>query len=124
MFAYACGVMVNTAGSSPADRGSNPRGYAIVLNRFKAEGIDTSMKIVFATKTVNVGVDGNTWSVIYGTHWAASDPVVQKYPDLFSDDPRYGLFATVPVEEEVVKEESDEPEVKPSRGPGRPKSRA
>lgn len=29
-----------------------------------------------------------------GTHWPAQDPVVQRYPDRFSDDPRWGMQYT------------------------------
>lgn len=88
------------------------------------------LKIVYAVTTANVSVDGNHASVIYGTHWQASDPVVEKYPTLFSDDPRYGLFSTVPVREEPTEEadhDSREHVVarkeEPKRGPGRPKTR-
>jgi hypothetical protein len=30
-----------------------------------------------------------------GTHWPADDPVVRSHPDLFSTDPRFGLWYSV-----------------------------
>lgn len=45
------------------------------------------MEIVYATGTRHVG----TGVVHKGSHWPADDPVVKAHPDLFSDDPRYGL---------------------------------
>lgn len=31
-----------------------------------------------------------------GQHWSADDPIVREHPDMFSDDPRYGLTYSVP----------------------------
>jgi hypothetical protein len=53
------------------------------------------MKIVYATATVNVGLEhGSTITIGKGTHWPADDPVVRANPSLFSEDPRYGLVFT------------------------------
>lgn len=46
------------------------------------------MEIVYATGTVSLG-DGLV--IRKGTHWPKNDPVVRDHPDLFSDDPRFGL---------------------------------
>lgn len=56
------------------------------------------MDIVYATATTNVlGLHGDQILIGKGTHWPASDPIVQRNPDLFSTDPRYGLvFTTEP----------------------------
>ena len=40
--------------------------------------------------------DGGSLQVWKGSHWAADDPVVRRYPDRFTTDPRYGLNFTVP----------------------------
>jgi hypothetical protein len=48
------------------------------------------MDIVYATGTRHVG----TGVVHKGSHWPADDPIVRAHPDLFSDDPRYGLSYT------------------------------
>lgn len=50
------------------------------------------MKIVYATGTRHVGPTG---VVRKGSHWPADDPIVLAHPDLFSDDPRYGLSYSV-----------------------------
>lgn len=55
------------------------------------------MKIVYATSTSlvtdpNTGVRG---TVNKGSHWSADDPVVQQHPELFSEDPRWGLNYSV-----------------------------
>ena len=55
------------------------------------------MKVVYATTTSLVtdpstGVRGK---VQKGTHWPADDPVVKANPDLFSEDPRWGMNYSV-----------------------------
>ena len=55
------------------------------------------MKVVFACNESPVYVNG--FVVVMGQHWPADDPVVRDHPGLFSDDPRYGLAASVPVPE-------------------------
>jgi hypothetical protein len=58
------------------------------------------MKVVYAKQTASVMMpEGYPMLVPLGTHWAASDPVVQARPDLFSDDPRFGLFRPAPEDE-------------------------
>lgn len=53
------------------------------------------MDLVFATDTVRlVDESGGPVVVGKGTHWPADDPVVLSHPDLFSSDPRWGLFYT------------------------------
>ncbi len=52
------------------------------------------MKVVYAKRTAAVAVDERSITVMYGTHWPSEDPVVRKYPDLFSEDPKFGLFAS------------------------------
>ncbi len=61
------------------------------------------MKVVFARATVVMPMPGgNTLLVNKGTHWPADDPFVIDHPDLFADDPRYGLcYSQTPVEEPV-----------------------
>jgi hypothetical protein len=73
------------------------------------------MEVVYATTTASVATDrGVPLTVIYGTHWPANDPIVKRYPSLFSDDPMYGLYASVDPKLPV-------PEPEPAkRGPGRP----
>ncbi len=42
---------------------------------------------------------GAVFHVLMGQHWHADDPVVREHPDMFSDDPRYGLaYSTPPAE--------------------------
>jgi hypothetical protein len=38
---------------------------------------------------------GETVRVIKGTHWPATDPIVRARPELFTDDPRFGMLYTV-----------------------------
>lgn len=58
------------------------------------------MEIVFAQTTAQVaGPAGTPVLVVHGTHWPAADPVVRAYPSLFSQDPRHGLQASVPIDQ-------------------------
>lgn len=52
------------------------------------------MKIVYASSTARVSLEGAGVLVQKGQHWSANDPVVRSFPDLFSTDPRYGLTYT------------------------------
>jgi hypothetical protein len=52
-------------------------------------------EIVFATGNAVIAHDGGRIKVMKGTHWPASDPLVKQHSDLFSDDPRWGLFYSV-----------------------------
>ena len=49
------------------------------------------MDIVFAKETAVVGHT----TVVAGSHWPAADPIVQSFPSLFTDDPRWGLSYSV-----------------------------
>lgn len=54
----------------------------------------TDSRIVSHPKTgIGVGVG-------IGEHWAADDPVVKAYPNLFTDDARYGLRSSSPLGED------------------------
>ena len=58
------------------------------------------MKIVYATATVSVATPGGYPALVRGgTHWSADDPLVRAHPDLFSDDPRWGLTSSVPLDD-------------------------
>lgn len=53
------------------------------------------MDIVYAQATDKVPLQsGQVAQVRKGQHWPATDPVVKARPDLFTDDPRYGLVYT------------------------------
>lgn len=53
------------------------------------------MDIVYAQGTDKVLLrSGQVAQVRKGQHWPATDPVVKARPDLFTDDPRYGLVYT------------------------------
>lgn len=53
------------------------------------------MDVVYAQATEKVLLrSGQVAQVRKGQHWAATDPVVQARPDLFTTDPRYGLVYT------------------------------
>ena len=55
------------------------------------------MKIVYATADASVTdpTSGTPGMVRKGTHWSADDPVVAAHPDLFDEDPRWGLAYSV-----------------------------
>ena len=55
------------------------------------------MKIVYATADASVTdpSSGAPGMIRKGTHWSADDPVVKAHPDLFSEDPRWGLAYSV-----------------------------
>lgn len=51
--------------------------------------------VVFAMGTAFVEVpNGIRAKVMKGSHWPKSDPIVRARPELFSDDPRWGMFYT------------------------------
>jgi hypothetical protein len=55
------------------------------------------MKPVYAKQAAVVMMpEGYPVTVPYGTHWSSEDVVVRLRPDLFSDDPRFGLFGNPP----------------------------
>lgn len=52
--------------------------------------------VVFAMGTAPVDLPGGgRVQVRKGSHWPADDPAVRARPELFSDDPRWGMFYTV-----------------------------
>jgi hypothetical protein len=54
------------------------------------------MNIVFANTSAIVShpQSGVGVSVGTGQHWPADDPVVEAYPQFFTDDPRFGLSSS------------------------------
>lgn len=59
--------------------------------------MNPAIDVVYAKGTENVNMlTGATIPVHKGSHWPASDPVVQARPELFTSDPRYGLLYTQP----------------------------
>jgi hypothetical protein len=58
------------------------------------------MKPMFAKATVSVAMEGVPVLVREGTHWSDEDPVVRAYPQLFSDDPRFGMLFSRPLQPE------------------------
>ena len=51
------------------------------------------MDVVYATTTARIELPGGGPGMVHkGTHWPAGDPVVREHPDMFSDNPRYGLL--------------------------------
>lgn len=53
------------------------------------------MDVVYAQGSDKVPLrSGQIANVRKGQHWPAGDPVVKARPDLFTDDPRYGLVYT------------------------------
>jgi hypothetical protein len=58
------------------------------------------VKAVYAKATVSVAMQGVPVQVREGTHWSDEDPIVKANPDLFSDDPRYGMLFSRPLQPE------------------------
>jgi hypothetical protein len=55
------------------------------------------MRVVFPKSSVVLAMpDGSTMHVPLGTHWSADDPVVLAHPDVFSADPRHGVYRHTP----------------------------
>lgn len=55
------------------------------------------IEVVYAVNTAALALESGGRAVVRkGQHWPAEDPVVKQYPDLFSADPRWGMFYTVP----------------------------
>ncbi len=53
------------------------------------------MDVVFAQANGQVPLEsGRVAQVRKGQHWPATDQVVRMRPDLFTEDPRYGLLYT------------------------------
>jgi hypothetical protein len=57
------------------------------------------MDHVFATDTLVVShpKTGIGIGISIGEHWRADDPIVEAYPQFFTDDARYGLRSSVPL---------------------------
>lgn len=51
------------------------------------------VKYAMGTDFVNLHGGGRV-RVVKGSHWAADDPAVEARPELFSDDPRWGMQYT------------------------------
>jgi hypothetical protein len=50
------------------------------------------VNVVFAKSTVSVPMPGGYPMLVQqGSHWPPDDPLVRRMPDLFSEDPRYGM---------------------------------
>jgi len=59
------------------------------------------VRVVFATETVSVMMPGGYPALVQkGSHWRADDPLVLSHPDLFSEDPRYGMSYSQPQPED------------------------
>lgn len=55
------------------------------------------MRAVYAKSTTVVTMPGGyPMRIQAGSHWSAEDPLVKSRPDLFSDDPRYGMSYSSP----------------------------
>ena len=56
-----------------------------------------AMRVVFAVADASVTdpSSGAPGMIRKGTHWSADDPVVKAHPDLFSDDPRWGMAYSI-----------------------------
>lgn len=52
------------------------------------------IQVVFATADFPVDQQGGRAQVWKGSHWPADDPVVARYPERFSTDPRFGMQYT------------------------------
>jgi hypothetical protein len=55
-----------------------------------------TIRVVYATTTKPVQLAVGTSGVIQkGSHWPADDPIVLAHPEVFSDDPRWGMNYSV-----------------------------
>jgi len=74
------------------------------------------MDIVFARETFIAG----HVTVIAGSHWPITDPVVKAHRDLFTDDPSFGLSTSAPVKqpEKAVEQTTAAPGEKRTRTRG------
>lgn len=55
-----------------------------------------NIPVVYAVGTEYVNLPGGGRARVQkGTHWPADDPVVRVRPELFSTDPRWGLYYSV-----------------------------
>lgn len=66
------------------------------------ETAESGFDIVFAQATAIVAhpTTGSSVPVNHGTHWPADDPIVLAYPSFFTDDARYGLSSSDPLDDE------------------------
>lgn len=63
------------------------------------------MRVVYAKQTASVVMpEGYPVVVPLGTHWSAADPVVRAHPELFSDDPRFGIYGRPPADDDAPTE--------------------
>lgn len=57
------------------------------------------IKAVYATETVRITTESGAPVLVQkGSHWPADDPIVRDNPQLFSEDPRWGMVYTRPPE--------------------------
>ena len=52
------------------------------------------MNVVYATASASLSFNGAQMTIRKGSHWPAEDPLVVRYPDMFSPDARFGLLYT------------------------------
>jgi hypothetical protein len=63
------------------------------------------VKVVYATASVAVTMPGGYTAMVQkGSHWPPDDPLVLSHPDLFSEDPRYGMSYSQPQPPEPVEQ--------------------
>ncbi len=54
------------------------------------------IRVVYAMDTRRVELAAGGFGVVQkGSHWPADDPIVLQHPDVFSDDPRWGMNYSV-----------------------------
>ena len=82
------------------------------------------MRVVYATSTTSVGLpNGASGTIHKGTHWPADDPIVRAHPDLFSDDPRWGMnYSVEPEGYNDPPRSSDTPVEQATAAPGEKRS--
>jgi hypothetical protein len=78
-----------------------------------------STNVVFATATTLAAHPrhGGVVEVTEGSHWLAEDPLVKAYPTLFTDDPRFGLRCSDPLEADGLPTWAARPEPEPEEPP-------
>jgi hypothetical protein len=55
-----------------------------------------TIRVVYASQTKRVELPAGGFGVIAkGSHWPADDPIVAAHPEVFTDDPRYGMHYSV-----------------------------
>jgi hypothetical protein len=77
------------------------------------------MDVVFANRHVLAShpKHGGVVELIEGGHYLANDPIVEAYPNLFTDDPRFGLRCSDPLEADGLPTWAARPEPEPEEPP-------